>query len=66
VQLVYRSSAQPLHLLADSTGIKFLGEDEWKRKMHGADYRCAWRKVHLGIDTQTMEIRAIEVTSDAL
>ena len=23
----------------DSTGIKFLGEGEWKRKKHGAEYR---------------------------
>jgi len=34
--------AQPtttgLHLLVDSTGIKMLGEGEWKTKKHGADY----------------------------
>lgn len=33
--------AQPtttgLHLLVDSTGIKMLGEGEWKTKKHGAD-----------------------------
>ncbi len=66
VQLAYRPSAQPLHLLMHSTGIKFFGEGEWKRKKHGAEYRRAWRKVHLGIDAQTLEIRAIEVTSEAL
>jgi hypothetical protein len=36
-------AAQPtttgLHLLVDSTGIKMLGEGEWKTKKHGADYR---------------------------
>ena len=31
VALKYRPSAQPLNLLVDSTGIKFLGEGEWKR-----------------------------------
>ena len=35
-------AAQPtttgLHRLMDSTGIKMLGEDEWKTKKHGADY----------------------------
>lgn len=66
VQLRYRPSTQPLNLLVDSTGIKFLGEGEWKRKKHGAEYRRAWRKVHLGVDAQTLEIRAIEVTSDAI
>jgi len=42
-----------------------LGEGEWKTKKHGADYRRQWRKVHLGIDASTLEIRAIEVTDNA-
>lgn len=54
-----------LHLLGDSTGIKMLGEGEWKTKKHDADYRRQWRKVHLGIDAPTLEIRAIEVTDNA-
>ncbi len=58
--------AQPtttgLHLLVDSTGIKMLGEGECNTKKHGADYRRQWRKVHLGIDATTLEIRAIEVS----
>ncbi len=54
-----------MHLLVDSTGIKILGEGEWKTKKHGADYRRQWRKIHLGIDTDTLEIRAIEVTDNA-
>jgi len=32
VQVHYRPSRNGLHLLADSTGIKFLGEGEWKTK----------------------------------
>ncbi|POZ60531.1 transposase, partial [Chromobacterium alticapitis] len=40
------------------------GEGEWKRKKHGAEYRRQWRKVHLGIDAETLEIRAIEVTGN--
>jgi hypothetical protein len=66
VQLSYRPSRAPLHLLVDSTGIKSLGEGEWKRKKHGAEYRRQWRKVHLGIDAQTLEIRAIEVTDNSV
>ena len=50
----------------DSTGIKFLGEGEWKRKKHGAEYWRQWRKVHLGIDANTLEIRAIEVTDNSV
>ena len=56
----------PLHLLVDSTGIKMLGEGEWKRRQHGADYRRQWRKVHLGIDADTLEIRAVEVTDNGI
>ncbi len=66
VQLPYRASTTALDLLVDSTGIKFLGEGEWKRKKHGAEYRRQWRKVHLGIDAHTLEIRAIEVTDNSV
>lgn len=66
VQISYRPSTEPLQLLVDSTGVKFLGEGEWKRNKHGPEYRREWRKVHLGIDAQTLEIRAIEVTSNAI
>lgn len=66
VDLSYRPNRSALQLLVDSTGIKFLGEGEWKRKKHGAEYRREWRKVHLGIDAKTLEIRAIEVTSNAI
>ena len=32
VVMPYRASREGLHLLVDSTGIKMLGEGEWKRK----------------------------------
>lgn len=50
------------HLLIDSTGIKAAGEGEWSTRKHGASRPRQWRKVHLGIDAETMEVRAIEVT----
>ena len=33
---------------------------------HGAQYRRQWRKLHIGIDAQTMQIRAICVTSKSV
>ena len=66
VAIPYSGKNDALHLLVDSTGVKMLGEGEWKTKKHGADYRRQWRKVHLGIDAQTLEIRAIEVTSNSV
>ncbi|MBD9361742.1 IS5 family transposase [Methylomonas fluvii] len=64
VCISYRPNPKGLHLLVDSTGVKMLGEGEWKTKKHGAEYRRQWRKVHLGVDAETLEIRAIEVTSN--
>ena len=64
VQIPYTRSHAGLHLLVDSTGIKFLGEGEWKCKKHGVEYRRQWRKLHIGIDAQTLQIRAICVTSN--
>jgi len=66
VTLTHQRRGEALHLLVDSTGIKMLGEGEWKRKKHGADYRRQWRKVHLGIDAQTLEVRAIEITANSV
>jgi Transposase DDE domain len=64
VNIPARQNPNGLHLLVDSTGIKILGEGEWKTKKYGADYRRQWIKVHVGIDAETLEIRAIEVTAE--
>ena len=66
VRIPYRPSAQGLHLLVDITALKMVGEGEWKRKKHGAEYRRQWRKLHIGIDAQTLEIRAIEITPNSV
>ena len=63
VTIPYRGSKGPLHLLIDSTGIKVEGEGEWNARKHGGPKRRVWRKVHLGIDEETLEIRAVEFTS---
>lgn len=62
----YKGSAGPLHLLIDSTGIKAEGEGEWNARKHGGPKRRLWRKIHIGIDEETLEIRAIEVTSSSI
>jgi Transposase DDE domain len=49
VRIPYRPAAQGLHLLVDSTGLKMMGEGEWKTKKHGAEYRRQWRELHLGV-----------------
>ena len=64
VKVPYTCSQEGLHLLVDSTGIKFLGEGEWKCKKHGPERCRLWRKLHIGIDARTLQIRAICVTSN--
>ena len=66
VNIPYRGSKGPLHLLIDSTGIKVEGEGEWNARKHGGSKRRVWRKIHLGIDEQTLEIRAVEFTSSGV
>ena len=66
VAIPYRPSTGALHLLIDSTGIKAEGEGEWFAKKHGPSKPRQWRKVHLGIDADTLEIRAIEITGSRI
>ena len=39
IAINYQKSSDGLHLLMDSTSLKFLGEGEWKCKKHGSEYR---------------------------
>ena len=57
-----RAGTGPLHLLVDSTGLKLGGAGEWLIEKHGASRRRSWRKLHIGIDANSCEIVAIEVT----
>ena len=61
VNIPYRGSKGPLHLLIDSTRIKVEGEGEWNARKHGGPKRRVWRKIHLGIDEETL-VRAVEIT----
>lgn len=63
VNIPYRGPHGPLHLLVDSTGIKVEGEGEWNARKHGGSKRRVWRKIHIGIDEKTLEIRAAEFTT---
>lgn len=64
VAIPYRGGTGPLNLLIDSTGIKAEGEGEWNARKHGGPKRRIWRKIHIGIDEQTLEVRAVEVTGN--
>jgi hypothetical protein len=44
-------------------GIKVEGEGEWSARKHGGAKRRVWRKIHIGIDEKSLEIRAAEFTT---
>jgi len=62
VTLPEMSGGDPIHLVVDSTGVKLYGEGEWKVRKHGYSKRRTWRKVHLGLDVKTGQIRAALMT----
>ncbi len=62
VNIPYWGSKGPLHLLVDSTGIKVEGEGEWHPRKHSGPKWRVSRKIHPGIDEETLEIRAVEIT----
>jgi IS5 family transposase len=63
VPLLSGASGEPLHLIVDSTGLKLYGEGEWKVRLHGWAKHRTWRKLHIGIDAQTQQVRAAVLTN---
>ena len=60
---------EPLHLLIDSTGLKIYGEGEWLvpcalDQKRGIRSPRRWRKLHLGVDADTHEVVAVDLTQD--
>jgi DDE family transposase len=52
----------PVHLLVDSTGLRFCGPGEWLTEKHGTKRRRAWRVLHLATDADTGRIVASVLT----
>jgi hypothetical protein len=63
VPIPCRSSRGPVHLLVDSTGLRHYGPGEWLIEKHGTKRRRSWRKLHIGIDAETGQILASELTT---
>lgn len=56
VRLPVKNKEQARHVVCDSTGVKVYGEGEWKVRQHGYSKRRTWRKLHLCVDEETLEI----------
>ncbi len=57
-----RPGREPVHLLVDSTGLKLCGPGEWLVEKQAARARRCWRKLHIGVDADTGQIIAAELT----
>jgi Transposase DDE domain len=57
------NSRGPVHLLVDSTGVRLCGPGEWLIEKHGTRRRRSWRKLHIGVDAETGQILASELTT---
>src|SRR5215207_5227704 len=57
------SARDPVHLLVDSTGLRLCGPGEWLVEKHGTRTRRSWRKLHIGVDAETGQILAAELTT---
>ncbi len=57
-----RIGADELHLIVEGTGLKLRGAGEWPFEKHGTAKRRSWRKLHIGIDADSGEIVAFDLT----
>ena len=53
-----------MHLIVDSTGLKFHGPGEWLVEKHGTRTRRSWRTLHIGLDADTGRIVAAKLTTN--
>jgi hypothetical protein len=59
----WKQTAEPVHVVIDSTGLKVYGAGEWQVEKHGGRDRRSWRKLHLAINADNSEILASELTT---
>jgi len=62
LELALPAPKQIRHLVIDSTGLKLYGEGEWKVRLHGADKRRTWRKLHISMDAARHQITSTLLT----
>jgi hypothetical protein len=59
----WKQTAEPVHVVIDSTGLKVYGAGEWHVEKHGERDRRTWRKLHVAVDADNGEILASELTT---
>jgi len=66
VRMPVKPKAKARHVVCDSTGVKVYGEGEWKVRQHGYSKRRTWRKLHLCVDEETMEIVSVGASTNSV
>ena len=52
-----------MNLPIDSIVVMFRRDGEWLARKHGPSLRSQWTKVHIAMDTETGDMRAVEFNS---
>ncbi len=63
VPILSSPHSRPRHVVIDATGLRVYGAGEWHVQKYRGGQRRIWRKLHLGVDEQTKEIVAVEITA---
>jgi hypothetical protein len=66
VRMPVKPKAKARHVVCDSTGVKVYGEGEWKVRQHGYSKRRTWRKLHLCVDEESMEIVSMGASTNSV
>lgn len=61
-QLGKLTKRRPSVIILDASGVKIMGEGEWKVKVHGEGKAGKWVKIHIAMDADSQEITALELT----
>jgi Transposase DDE domain len=59
------SNRRPNTVILDASGLRVIGEGEWKVKIHGRGRPRKWVKIHIAIDQKTQEIVAEIITESS-
>lgn len=67
-QIIKRLSSKKniTDIVIDSSGLKVYGEGEWKVRQHGKSKRRTWRKIHLGLCSESQEIVVSLLTKNSI
>ena len=60
------SSDESITIAVDSTGLKIYGAGEWCETKHGLSRRRQWRKLHITLNTSTLEVVEASLTDNSV